>query len=478
MRMTVLQRYREIAESRRPEALAKGYKHRYFFPHLFRYLPKCGPDGFKLALRMCGPIGTDASWEIVLYAANDAISDLPADLFADDEIVWHQQHFGRLGHIASANLVLDGHRLFSFVHISDLVQRVSRRREYKTRVEARFKGWHRMLLNAIMNFAVESRCAEVLIPTAEFALQNTALLRRPKAQMFHRLYDHDTETFYSVTCQGHWRVLNVEDNRERIIIAKRQEDTLLRQKRICVCHDVEADLGSTTYNVVARKRARQSSSAAVSAMLKIEADVGIKATYNVVGCLLPSVQQVIRNEQHCISFHSFDHRVDKRRFGTALVAWIAERLLAKPFQQPVRPTLYQLRRCRTVDYRVKGYRVPQSRITGDLTPENLCYHNFEWLASSVRSLGITEPTVKNRLVYIPIHFDDWPLHSRRRDYISWEKRAIATIRAHHFVAFCLHDCYADRWLPFYERFLCEIRELGVFSTLDDVAAETFLTAAV
>ena len=50
------------------------------------------------------------------------------------------------------------------------------------------------------------------------------------------------------------------------------------------------------------------------------------------------------------------------------------------------------------------------RITAELTDENLCFHNFEWLASSAYSFGFAEPRLQNRIVKIPIHFDDFPMY--------------------------------------------------------------------
>jgi len=44
----------EVTEKRAEEARSKGYPLRSFFPHQFYFLPKCGPDGLKLAQRMCG----------------------------------------------------------------------------------------------------------------------------------------------------------------------------------------------------------------------------------------------------------------------------------------------------------------------------------------------------------------------------------------------------------------------------------------
>lgn len=141
-----LSQFREIARDRADEFFYRGYKRRLFFPHRIYYLPKCGPDGFKLANSMCGDCELDQLWETVIYATPPLIHGFPEEFFFDDDLIWHQQQFGKIGQIATANLVVDGDRCYSMVHISDLVQRISRRREYKTRIENRFKGWNHMLL--------------------------------------------------------------------------------------------------------------------------------------------------------------------------------------------------------------------------------------------------------------------------------------------------------------------------------------------
>src|SRR5262249_3317646 len=86
--------YRTITRERQREALAKRYHLRHFFPHRFYYLPKCGPDGFKLAQRMCGTTDPFGCWEIVLYADSSMLGEFPAELFFDDDLIWHQQQFG------------------------------------------------------------------------------------------------------------------------------------------------------------------------------------------------------------------------------------------------------------------------------------------------------------------------------------------------------------------------------------------------
>src|SRR5581483_11903231 len=97
--------YREIAPDRRAEFIRTGLKAEDFFPHRMVYLPKCGPDGFLLAEHMCAERHLDRMWELVLYATPDVAGEFPRELFFDREIVWHQQHFGVAGQVASADMV-------------------------------------------------------------------------------------------------------------------------------------------------------------------------------------------------------------------------------------------------------------------------------------------------------------------------------------------------------------------------------------
>ena len=132
---------------------ARGFRRSHAFPHRVVRLPKAGPDGYKLAKRMCGDVHPDQLWELVLYALPPALDGLPDELFFDDDIVWHQQQFGLPGQIASINLVERGEDIYAMVLVSDVVQRIGRRRAYKTWIENRFAGWHRLLVHAALEFA-------------------------------------------------------------------------------------------------------------------------------------------------------------------------------------------------------------------------------------------------------------------------------------------------------------------------------------
>jgi len=454
--------FREVGYAELDAFLQRGFKQRHLFPHRIFYLPKCGPDGFKLATRMCGPIELSQLWEIVLYALPPVIDQFPADLFFDRDIVWHQQHFGKKGQIATANVVLEEDKLYSMVHQSDLVQRISRRRDLKTQIENRFKGWNHLLLNSILSFAVEREIKAVYLPTADLALRNTDPNRSVGREMFERIYDRAVHQLYHAERISDWWVVDILRNRERIVVPAKRTHDAPSAKTICLSHDVERGHGHQEVDPGFARSANRESPAHLKEMLEMEADMNVKATYNVVGSILPEVRGDIEGGGHCIGFHSFDHQVEKT---SRFVKWYHK------LRRPIEPQ-EQLPRCRDVDYRIKGYRPPQSRITPELNDENLCFHNFEWFASSTYSLGmLAAPDLKNRLVRLPILFDDFDLYRRKMNYPEWEREAIRQIEQNQFVAFSMHDCYAHFWLPHYKRFLETLTSLGQLKTFDEVAGE-------
>jgi len=446
-----ISRFREIGPERADEFVARGYKRKHFFPYHCYYLPKCGPDGFKLAQRMCGPCRLEQVWEVVVYAHPAWLAGFPADLFFDDDLLWHQQQLGRAGLIATANLVLKETSLYSMVHQSDLVQRTARRQEYRTRIQKVFKGWNYMLLNSILHFALARDVQMVYTPTADFALRHTDPARTVGRALFERVYDYQVHQLFRARQVGEWWALDVQENRDRVVVPETREETLSSEKTICLCHDVERGFGHRETDAPFATFADETSARSLDAMLRIEEALGVKATYNVLGLLLSEVRAKLDNRGHCIAFHSYDHQDLDR--------------------SP------QLPRCRQVDYRIKGYRPPQSKITAELSDENLCFHNFEWLANSAYAMQINSPEFSNRLVRIPIAFDEFELYRSKMAYEEWEEKALETIKHDDFVAFSLHDCYAPLWLPHYARFLEEIRTLGRLKTLNEVLSEVILSHA-
>ncbi len=441
---------REFPREKQDDFLTRGYKQRHFFPHKAYYLPKCGPDGYKLAQRMCGETDPNKIWEVVLYTIAPTINEFPEELFFDDDLIWHQQQFGKPGQIATANLRLDGESLYSMVHLSDLVQRISRRREFKTRIENRFKGWPNMLLNSVMYFALENNVNKIYVPTCEFAIEHTDEKRVVQEPLFQRVYDRAVNNHFKAQKNEQWWGINMEENKDRVILPLMKRANLKKEKTICINHDIERGLGHLDIDKKMAQEANKSSQKYLEEMLSIERELNIKATYNVVGCIFNDVREKIEIDGHCIAFHSFDHSFEGG----------------------------QLYRCKDIDYRIKGYRTPRSELTPELTEEKLCFNNFEWLASSAYSFGFNEPIMENRIVKIPILFDDYDLYKKNISFEVWEKKAISQIKENYFVAFGLHDCYGEFWLPHYKEFLKKIKGSGVIKTMNEVSTETIFCYAL
>ncbi len=457
--------YLEISMDQRDEAFAQGYQKRHFFPHRVFFLPKCGPDGFKQAKAMVGKSDLNSCWEIVLYAISPVIDEFPQTLFFDSEILYHQQQFGQRGQIATVNLFIDNDRLYTMNHQSDLVQRISRRRHLKTRVETVFKGWNLMLWNAILNFALERGLKQIYSPTAEYAMLNTDKKRTVQREMFDRLYNRDVHRLFNPVKQGNWWRVDVNEYRHRNIQASRKKVEQSSEKIICICHDIERGMGHVDVDPAFAVRANHTAPLHLAHMLEIEKELEVRASYCVVASFMNEVKEPILDGGHCLAFHSYDHKVGSRPKG--------------PFQKMVRwcweePHTRQLARCREVDRRLKGYRPPRSNMTSELNAPYLCQQNIEWLASSVSSLGARTPFLKNRMVYIPIQFDDFPLYKHGTTYEDWERSALKRIETSDFVSFGLHDCYGEFWLPHYPKFLEKVKELGQVKTLNEVASEVIL----
>lgn len=466
-------RFRELAADRVGEWVGFGFRQRHFFPHRTFYLRKALPDGYKLAVRSGFRPDPKQLWEVVLFALPPALDELPADLFFDDDLLWHRQQFSLVGQIAAASILTQGPQLYTAAHHSDLVQRISRRREYKTRVDARFHGWDRMLLNSILAFAEEQGITTVNVPTSEYARAQADPNRSVEPELFDRVYDRHVRDHYDVRPSGNWWAIDVAPNRRRVLRGEPKTETRPTTKTICLCHDIERGLGHREAEPAFVEVANATSAATLEAMLDTEHNVGVRATYNVVGSIMPEIRDQIEPAGHCLGFHTFDHSLDRRGFRARSL--LARRLGLGTVPDGT-PTRLQLGRCRTVDYRVKGYRPAQSRLGADTDDGSLAHHNFEWLASSSTSLGISAPCIENGIVKIPIRFDDFPLH-RGTPYEQWEARIFEFAGDNGFLALSLHDCYGPMWLDHYPAFLDRLRDLGAIKTLDEVAAEVTLQDA-
>jgi hypothetical protein len=439
---------RDIGPLRAHELVARGHRQRHVFPHRVVRLPKPGPDGYKLAERMCGPVVLDELWELVLYALPPVLDEFPPDVFFDDDLVWHQQQFGLPGQVATVNLVERPPDLYAMVLLSDIVQRIGRRREHKTRIERRFAGWSRMLVHAVCDFALDHGIERIHVATADWAVQHTDPARSVERALFDRVYDHSVRAPFIAVRGERWWTLDVAVNARVTVRPEVRSVSLGAEPSITVCHDIERGWGHRDVDPSFAAAADAASPGHLDRMLELEAAAGVRATYNIVGALMPDVRPIVTAGGHAVGFHSYDHD------------------LVEP----------QLDRCRDVDYRIKGYRPPRSLITPDLDEKRLAFHNFEWLASSAASLSLQRPMLNDALVYVPVLFDDFELH-RGQDYEAWEGAALRRLASTPVAAFSLHDCYADHWLPRYRRLLDSLGVLGRLRTIDEVAAEITLSEA-
>jgi glycosyltransferase involved in cell wall biosynthesis/peptidoglycan/xylan/chitin deacetylase (PgdA/CDA1 family) len=466
-------RHREAGSGAIEAFRSRGFARRHFFPHRVHLVHRAGPDGANYARRMLGIRDPAALSELILYGLPPVTDEFPRSLFFDSDVVWHQQHLGTGGQVAHADLVQMGDRLYVTLAQSDLVQRIGRLRRWKTRVESVFKGWDHLLLNAALNVAIDRGSRFVYWPTSQLVLAHCDPTRIVDAKLFERIYDRTAQVRVDAERDGDWWRIDVEANEGRIPLLRRGLWTAERKKVVAICHDVERGLGHLVDEPEFVEEAERASPAALAQMLSVESDLGVHATYNVVGQLVPELRADIEGGGHALAFHSFDHVAEpKRTPGRRLRQWVSglrpgRRHLDGPY--PI-----QLALCRQVDYRVKGYRPPLSRIPRSLSDANLREFNFEWLASSTYSLGLEEPRLVNGIVKIPIHLDDFPLHTGELAYAEWERRLLDLVEERDFVAVGLHDCYGPTWLPQYGSLLKKLDALAHLETFDSVAARVLL----
>jgi len=388
-------------------------------------------------------------WQVLFYADRELVERFPRELFFDSDVLWHQQHFGRPGQVASASLVVEPGLIHTMVHQSDLVQRIGRVREHKTQVENRFRGWPWMLANGVLALALERGIGTVRMPTSELAMRHTDPSRSVEPYMFERVYDRPPAELPGAARRGDWWEIDVRAAAAAVVEPVARSEPLAEERTVCVTHDLERGLGHRAEDPGLAREADAMGGERLAAMLALEAGAGARVTYNVVGQILPEVREPIESGGHALAFHSFDHSLDGD----------------------------QLRRCREVDYRLKGYRLPRSQRTPETTDEQLALHNFEWLASSASSLGVDSPQMLNRLVRLPVALDDFALYTGELTYERWEAGLLDRVEQAPFTAFGLHDCYAHLWLTRYAELLEKLRSRAQLRTLDEVSAEIVMSAA-
>lgn len=433
--------------------MRSGFHRRDYFPHDVVVLAKQYPDTF-LQLERRGvsrqAILDGSCGQISVYGTQ--LEGLSAELLADRAVNWHQQQLGRPGLIAAAGLFRHRERAFVTLMQSDLCQQLFRGgalgRACKTRVESRFGRWYKMLTNAILDVALEHDVDTLYVPTARQILSGVRKPVRP--DLFVRVYDWLAGRYVCgrtrVGDAEYWE-LPLAPNRDRVVRltpggGSLEQSAPTAGPTICVFHDVEEDVHAPVGQTECREALRR--------MLDTEAQRGVKVTYNVVGTLWPGVREAVAAGGHCLGLHSYNHQLEEDG---------------------------QLGRARAVDLQVRGYRPPQSILTAELDDYALSYHNFEWLMNSAQVFGFAEVRLENGIVKLPVHLDDYPLHTGELDYPRWLERLRALLNSRRFVAVGLHDCYARHWIDRYGALLDELRGAGELRNADEIADRTFMRSA-
>jgi hypothetical protein len=428
-----------------------GIAPRHIFSHYALLIPKAYPDSQLLLEQRGVPdrlLKSGTFYQLNLYASDS--HGLPDDLFMHPEINWHHQQFGLKGLIASAGLWVRDSTVTITTLQSDLCQQLCRHalgQACKTRVETRFKYWYRFLFNAVLDACLDVGISTVYSPTGREIMTHTKKQIRP--DLFLRIYDFPQTKYRCrrVThCGAEYWVIPVKANADRTVRLVGQTLDVLKddgRKNICIFHDIEENVDAPVSVMECRTNLQR--------MLAIEKQLGVTATYCILGRLLDRNREIILgdNPHHAIGFHSVDHDVTR---------------------------LDQLSRCREIDLRVRGYRPPKSQITAELTDANLAYENFEWFASSSHSFGHNECILQNGIVKIPIHQDDYPLFMGRKEYPAWECELFERAKGRLLIGFGLHDCYASKWLDRYPELLEKLASLGKFVTADEVCDRMYLRA--
>lgn len=429
--------------------VAKGLPRRSYFAHEVVWLTKQYPDTF-LQLERRG-IGEDAAVQGTAYQLNLYARDVeafPDVLFSDPTVNWHRQQLGRKGLVAAAGLYEQDGRLFVILMQSDLCQQVSRhpalRQRCKTRLDNRFGDWPTLLFNAVLDFARARGLGAVFTPTAAQIL--TGITRSVDPALFRRIYDGPPRRYSCrLTRVGgaeYWAV-TPSDVGDRLVpleaTAASVDPTPPSRPTICLFHDTEADVDTAV--------PRPQCHANLVRMLALEAERGVRATYNILGTLFAETQDMVAAHGHALGFHTYDHAPDG---------------------------VDQLPRVRRLDLQVRGYRPARSLLTPEVTDYRLSYFNFEWLLCSAKTLGFDRPRIEGGIVKIPVHLDDYGLHTGELTYPVWMERLRRLLATRRFVAIGLHDCYGHHWLDRFGEFLVELGGAGTFKTCDDIADEMFL----
>ncbi len=441
-------RYRVITADRREEFVGKGHKQRHFFPHTLHFLPKAGPGALRLSVSMCGKRDPNAQWEILLHGVSPQIDDFPRDLFFDNDIVWHKRQYGMPGHIAFAFLVVDGDRMFGINYVSDLVQRIARRREAKTRIEKIFDGWIYMLLNGVLGFAAEMEARTFYSPSAELVMENS---RRAGPELFQRVYDRTLLKLFEARREGAWWAIDVRQALRRVVIPVTCVENRPSVSTVCL-----------TYEVTALARDEPSwpgdppggfELSSLEIATHLERKMGLPGTYVAPRDLFADVKKLVATERACLAFGASETGSSDRG----------------QLQR-------ELERCRRVSSRTKGYRLPDGRLPGASEAFDLCFHKFDWVLVDHLKARKQTPHLEAGMVRIPNVITDHDLQPASCD--PWVERALKAIRPGHPVTFSLGWNWWSLADERRQNILERIVSTSELKTCDQLADEWVLSHAI
>lgn len=432
------------------EFVKAGIPARNWFDHYVVTIAKQYPDTFLyLGWRKAPRRATEATAfrQINLYATE--LGGLPDELFTDKSVNWHQQQMGLKGLIASAGLYLDGvDDAFVMFLQSDLCQQLFRhaelRAQCRTQVDSRFGHWYQLLLNAVLDFCVDRGVKVLYSPTCGTILHFN--VKSVQAQLFSRVYDDAPRRFNCDLCIAggaeYWRI-PIADNLARIARHSRKAPVNAPPPSgVCIFHDIEEDVDTDVSKGDCNRWFLD--------LLRMEREASVPATYSILGSLFKDkMPHLMAHGVRSLAFHSYDHNAH----GTS-----------------------QLPRLRKVDLQVRGYRPPQSRITSEITDYGLSFYNFEWLLSSARSLCSPHVHLENGIVKIPVHLDDYLLHTGRLTLEQWDEALFQLLDRVPLVVIGLHDCYASKWINSYDKLLERLQSRRRFLTCDQIADAAFLAS--
>src|SRR5262249_13757195 len=271
-----------------------GFPHRHTFSHYAVVIPKAYPDS-RLVLERRGVsdqmMKSGTFCQVNLYTSD--FGQLPDTLFTDPDVNWHNQQFGKKGLIAAAGLWVRDSRATITLIQSDVCQQLYRheqlRRSCKTRVETRFKYWYRFLLNAVLDACLDADIATLYSPTGQQIVSHIRKCIKP--DLFLRIYDSPKNAYQCrrIVDSGteYWEI-PIKRNAARIIRLQRlkcggpSDD---RRRKICIFHDIEENVDTAISAMECWTNLER--------MLRIEKELGVSATYCILGRLFHPTRKAI-----------------------------------------------------------------------------------------------------------------------------------------------------------------------------------------